>query len=77
MLLDIIENHSKALPSKCSVGKWIDTLEPEEQTAFNGLVKSDNLNATSLFLAIENQIKLPFKITTFRSHMRGYCSCQH
>jgi hypothetical protein len=77
MLLDIIESHSKSLPSKCSVGKWIDTLEPEEQTAFNGLVNSDTLNATSLFLAIEKQIKLPFKITTFRSHMRGYCSCQH
>jgi hypothetical protein len=28
-------------------------------------------------LALETQIKLPFKITTFRSHMRGYCSCQH
>jgi hypothetical protein len=76
MLLEIIESHAKAVPSKCSVEKWIETLEPEEQTAFNGLVKSDTLNATSLFLAIETQIKLPFKITTFRSHMRGYCSCQ-
>jgi hypothetical protein len=59
------------------VGKWINTLEPEEQDAFNGLINSDELNATSLFLALEKQIKLPFKITTFRSHMRGYCSCQH
>jgi len=77
MLLDIIESHAKSLPSKCSVGKWINTLEPEEQDAFNGLINSDELNATSLFLALEKQIKLPFKITTFRSHMRGYCSCQH
>lgn len=77
MLLDIIESHAKTASSKCSVGKWVDTLEPEEQTAINNLVNSDNLNATSLFLAIEKQIKLPFKITSFRSHMRGYCSCQH
>lgn len=76
MLLEIIESHANAVPSKCSVGKWIETLTSEEQTALNGLVKNDNLNATSLFLALEEQVKLPFKITTFRSHMRGYCSCQ-
>lgn len=77
MLLEIIESHAKTSPSKCSVGKWIDTLEPEEQTAFNGLIKSDSLNATKLFLAIEAQVKVPFKITVFRGHMRGYCSCQN
>ena len=77
MLLEIIENHAKALPSKCSVGKWIETLDQKEQDALNGLVNNNKLNATSLFLALEKQIELSFKITTFRSHMRGYCSCQH
>jgi hypothetical protein len=77
MLLDIIENHSKLLSSKCSVGKWTDTLEQKEQEALNTLINNSKLNASSLFAAIEQQVKLPFKLTTFRSHMRGYCSCQH
>lgn len=76
MLLEIIEDYAKTASSKCSVGKWVDTLEKEEQDALNSLINSESLNATSLFLAIEKQVKLPFKVTTFRSHMRGYCTCQ-
>lgn len=76
-MLEVLEKHLHAAPKGCVVSSWISTLKDEEQKAFAKIQESkDTINLAVLFSDLTKQTKLPFKLTAFRSHIRGYCTCQ-
>lgn len=77
-LLDVLQKQriEQTQPFKCVVGSWVDSLEKEEQDAFDACVTTPGLNAAKLYTTLTKEIDLPFKATVFRSHVKGYCSCQ-
>jgi hypothetical protein len=81
MLKDILQEHIKPQAFSCAVQKWIDTQEGSVQEDFKTLKtmiteNSRAVNTAKLLSNIEAQTTVPFKLTAFRSHMRGYCTCQ-
>jgi len=81
MILDILEEHIKTANSKCVVGKWLSLLTIEEQDKFKELIAQEKINASDLFRRLdirhveEVSNHLPFKLTAFKAHTRGYCTC--
>lgn len=79
-MLDVLTKHisGEAIPKTCVVARWINGLSEEEQQAFADVkTHSQQIHVASLFKDLSNETKLPFKLTAFRSHIRGYCTCQH
>ena len=77
-MLDILNKHLNTDNKGCSVRQWLLSLPTEEQEAF-ALVKENNakISVASLFADLNKEDELPFKLTAFRSHLRGYCTCQN
>lgn len=76
-MLEVLTKHLDAPKVGCSVAQWIKTLSKEEQAAFAKIREnSKSVNTTTLYQDLATQIELPFKLTAFRSHIRGYCTCQ-
>lgn len=76
---DVLNKHLNvdSLPSRCLVGEWIEELDEETKTMFEELKDRKNIVVAALYGDLVNSgVKLPGKLTTFRSHMRGYCSCR-
>lgn len=65
-------------PKKCKTQKWINTLAKEDQTKLNNLtVDNQGVDFKNLFESLNGAgIKLPMGLTAFRSHFKGYCTCQ-
>jgi hypothetical protein len=76
-MLDVLESHIETKPQVCVVSQWISSLSQKEQEAF-AKIKENNkkIQFVSLLEDLSAQAELPFKITAFRGHFRGYCSCQ-
>ena len=65
-------------PQICVVAKWLTTLSKEEAKEFIECISVPKLSAAGLYNSIVSQgIELPFKVTTFRMHVKGYCPCQN
>lgn len=76
-MLDILNKHLSPEPFSCVVGDWGNSLSNEEKAAFNKICKNGKeINAANLFNDLSSRTQLPFKLTAFRSHLRGYCTCQ-
>jgi hypothetical protein len=76
-MLETLNKHLTHLTVGCVVAQWISSLTEEEQTAFLEVQKhSEHIKIVGLYYDLDKEEKLPFKLTAFRSHMRGYCSCQ-
>jgi hypothetical protein len=76
-MLDILKKHLEEAPFQCVVSVWISGLKEEEQSAFNLLITNRaKINIAVLYKDLALQEGLPFKVTVFRSHMKGYCTCQ-
>lgn len=76
-MLEVLEKHLSGEAHSCVVSRWIDTLKDEEKKAFIKVKEnSQNIHIASLFADLNKQTSLPFKLTAFRSHLRGYCTCQ-
>jgi hypothetical protein len=76
---DVLNKHLNvdSLPNRCLVGEWIEELDEETKTMFEELKDRKNIVVAALNGDLVNSgVKLPGKLTTFRSHMRGYCSCR-
>jgi hypothetical protein len=75
MIADVLREHLEGVskPAKCSMGKWLETQEPEVQDLFAQVVLKPNLNAMALYRSIQDT--LPFKSTTFKIHIKGTCPC--
>lgn len=77
-LLEILskEKH-KVRQTECSTKKWLDTLSEEELDALMDCINDPSISISSLYNSIaHSDAGIPFKLTAFRSHMRGYCVCQ-
>jgi hypothetical protein len=76
-MLDILTKHLNAEPFGCVVQRWIDSLSTKEQEVFAEIkVNNKKIVIADLFTELNQQDELPFKLTAFRSHLRGYCTCQ-
>jgi hypothetical protein len=77
-MLDVLSKHLSDEVAGCTVSKWIDGLPNEEREAFAAVKeKNATIKLASLFSDLNAESKLPFKLTAFRSHMRGYCTCRN
>ena len=76
-VLDILSKHLEGPSKKCNAALWINTLPEEEQKALE-LIKenSKNIKLAVLFKELSEGGYLPLGLTAFRSHLRGYCTCQ-
>jgi len=76
-MLEVLAKHLATDNTTCVVAQWVETLSEDEQKAF-ALIKENNnkVKNAHLFTDLSKEIDLPFKLTAFRSHMRGYCTCR-
>lgn len=78
-LLHVLEKHLSAASSlaRCSFGYWLDKQDVKTQEAFVKLAESKNISSQKLYNdLVAAGIELPCKLTTFKTHMGGYCVCQ-
>lgn len=77
-MLDVLNKHLTAAPTICVVAQWVSELKEDEQSAFVALRSNNNkVVVASLYKDLNEETELPFKLTAFRSHLRGYCTCQN
>jgi hypothetical protein len=76
-MLDVLNKHLTSTPTVCVVAQWISKLTEQEQVAFVQLRNNDKVVAASLYKDLNEEDELPFKLTAFRSHLKGYCTCQN
>lgn len=77
-MLDVLNKHLTEKKPECLVSTWVKELSKEENEAFASIKeKTATINLASLYKDLNEESKLPFKLTAFRSHMRGYCICQN
>lgn len=79
-MLNALAKHINGVtaPKLCVVARWINTLPEEEKQAFSEVMANhENIHVAVLFGDLKRETELPFKLTAFRSHIRGYCTCQH
>jgi hypothetical protein len=78
-ILGVLANHlanSKG-DGVCSMGAWINTLDDKSKEMFTKIIESKNINISKLYSdLIQSGIELPVRLTAFRSHLKGYCTCQ-
>jgi phage-related tail protein len=75
-MIDIINKHLAIDHTVCKVAQWIDTLEDKEKQAFQSIREQQmKINAATLYKELNAEVELPFGMTAFRSHLRGYCAC--
>lgn len=75
MLVDILQKHlsKTSLVDGCIVASWAADLPEEEQQALIDL-QTKAVVIADLYRDLR-AAGVPFKLTAFRSHMRGYCAC--
>jgi hypothetical protein len=78
-MLDVLNKHLSTTTSNgCVVAHWVERLSEEEQKAFLAVKEnSAKIKIAHLFSDLHKEEELPFKLTAFRSHMRGYCTCRN
>lgn len=61
----------------CVVGVWVAKQDAETQELLNLIANTPNVNLTDALNRIKKYTPdLPFKRTSFVTHMRGTCACQ-
>ena len=64
-------------PQLCVIAKWLSTLDKEEAKEFLECMSIPSLSTAGLYNSLLSQgVALPFKMTAFRMHVKGYCPCQ-
>ena len=76
-MLDVLNKHLEAKADLCSMGQWVTTLDDKTKEAFEAIKQNNkSIVLAELYKDLIKETELPFKLTIFRSHLRGYCSCQ-
>ena len=77
-MLEVLTKHlDSSSATGCVVSQWISTLTKEEQKLFQQIKeKNTAIKLTQLYKDLNKDTDLPFKMTAFRSHLRGYCTCR-
>lgn len=78
MLLDDLKDLAKrAEIAGCTVAVWVKQQDKDVQDLLGALSQNKNVNLTeALNLIKKYHPDLPFKRTSFVTHMRGTCACQ-
>lgn len=76
MLSDILRQTLDAAPKRCVVGKWVLSQTPEDQELLTQVFKSPKVVMSDLYRRLADEIGVPYGITSFKSHMKGVCTCQ-
>jgi hypothetical protein len=76
MIENILKEHLEGKPhrTKCLVGKWLLTEDKQTNEMFEKLKEKPNLNVSGLYMDLQ-PYKLTFQLTTFKTHMKGTCTC--
>jgi hypothetical protein len=76
-ILDQFIEQSKQ-PGKCCIAMWIQSLPKEDAQKFESLrTENTKVPIKNLYEAlIASGHELPGKLTAFRSHFKGYCTCK-
>ena len=76
MIADVLQEHLEGVKkqSKCLVGKWLDTQDETVNSLFSQLLQKPDLNISGLYRDLRSS-EVNFQLTTFKSHMRGNCTC--
>ena len=78
-MIEVLTKHLEPSTQEtyCVVHNWITSLSSEEQEVFKKIEENNKtINIAHLYSDLNRQARLPFKLTAFRSHLRGYCTCQ-
>lgn len=78
-MLDVLNKHLELADAhvRCSIGEWVDSLDENTKKVFHQIEERKDIVIVSLYKdLIASGVELPGKLTTFRSHMKGYCVCQ-
>jgi len=77
-MLDVLTRHLEGSSNVgCVVAQWISTLGTEEQTVFQQIKENNSkVKIAQLYKDLSDANALPYKLTAFRSHLRGYCTCR-
>jgi hypothetical protein len=78
MLLDDLRELAKQAELEgCVVGKWLATQDIEIGETLKLLATKPGINiTTTMDILKKHDPSIPFKRTSFSTHMRGTCSCQ-
>jgi len=66
---------------ECTVKKWLNELTSEDQSEYAVLESIYRAGAKIDISKVYNKLldgtdSLPFKLTSFRTHIKGVCTCQ-
>jgi len=77
-MLEAFAKHLNAenAPVRCVVGLWVETLDDDSKKAFKQLMDKKVASEPLYRDLINSGQDIPFKTTSFRLHMRGFCICQ-
>jgi hypothetical protein len=77
-MLDLLQKHLTAHEHQgCIAADWIKQLDVKEQEAFKSIKQNNHeIKIAQLYKDLNEQVGLPFKLTAFRAHLRGYCICR-
>jgi hypothetical protein len=74
MLTEILQQALEPVKNLCACGTWISQKSEEDQKLFNKVMVESKLPMSDLFAKL-SPLGLPFGITTFKSHIKGTCTC--
>jgi hypothetical protein len=76
-MLETLKKHLDGRHKTCCVGEWIELQDAEVKEIFSLIIaKSDDVEIAPLYKDLRNETQMPFKLTSFRAHLRGQCPCQ-
>lgn len=76
-MLETLKKHLDNEHRLCKVGTWIDSMDEEHRALFKELIlKKEDISIAPLHNDLLRENQMPYKLTAFRSHIRGYCTCR-
>ena len=77
-MLEVLTKHLEgANNAGCVVAQWISLLGKDEQKLMQQIKETSlTIRVAQLYKDLSAENDLPFKLTAFRSHLRGYCTCR-
>jgi len=74
MLADLLLQHLNESKPQCRFGKWLENQDEQIQDLFEQLMKKESKNISAIWSDLQST-GVPFKSSTFKTHMRGACQC--
>lgn len=78
MIADVIERHlsGQRKLKKCYMGKWLETQDSTIKELLDKVQDNPNVSISGLYREMDAAEELPFKLSTFKLHMKGECPCR-